>query len=236
MVKWTVEETDKCKELLQNGSTYKEISKILNKTSKSIKLRMNRLGLSYRTFNIKLPNVVKFCECCGEKIKNSGIRFCSQSCAAKVNNQLYPKRTKIDAISSKKQGKRIRLPKKINKCLNCGENCYKVYCDFTCHKNHQNMELLDNWRSGIDLGFSGKTKQLKPFIRRYLILKSNNKCSKCGWDKIHDITNKCPLEVNHIDGDAENCKEENLEVICPNCHSLTYNFRALNSNSKRIRK
>ena len=27
------------------------------------------------------------------------------------------------------------------------------------------------------------------------------------------------LEVNHIDGDAMNCLRDNLEFICPNCHS-----------------
>lgn len=30
-----------------------------------------------------------------------------------------------------------------------------------------------------------------------------------------------------------NNKEENLELLCPNCHSLTDNFGALNKNSTR---
>lgn len=39
------------------------------------------------------------------------------------------------------------------------------------------------------------------------------------------------LEVNHIDGNAMNCLFENLEFICPNCHSqdshtsMPYKFR-----------
>lgn len=135
------------------------------------------------------------------------------------------------------------MPKYLNGCC---ENCKKEYvypssargrfCCVQCQMDFQNLILLENWKSGKDLGFSGKTKQLKKYIKRYLHEKAGYKCSKCGWDSIHPVTKKCPLEVNHIDGDAENCKEENLEVICPNCHSLTPNFRKLNSNSKRIRK
>lgn len=234
MVKWTEQESNTAKELLQTGSTYDEISKVLNKTKKSVKLRLNRLGLTYKEFN-KKERIIRICECCGGQIKNAGIRFCSSSCAAKINNSLYPKRTPIDIEQSKIKRKRIRFLKKIEKCISCGENCYKKYCNFSCQQTYQNKLAISNWKAGIDLGYSGKTKQLKPFIRRYLIGKFDNKCSKCGWCEIHPITGKVPIEVNHIDGDAENCKEENLEVICPNCHALTHNFRALNKNSKRDR-
>ena len=51
---------------------------------------------------------------------------------------------------------------------------------------------------------------------------------------MNPTTNKIPLEIHHIDGDYENNKLENLQVLCPNCHSLTPNFKALN-NSERQR-
>lgn len=232
--RWTIEETETAKDLLRSGSTYEEISKVLSKTKKAIKLRMNKLGFTFKEFN-KKERIIRYCECCGEQIKNSGIRFCSSSCAAKINNSLFPKRTPIDVDESKKIGKRIRHPKQVKHCLQCGANCFDMFCNSICHKVYQFETNIKNWKCGVDLGYTGKTKQLKGFIRRYLHEKANFKCSKCGWDKIHPITNKCPLEVNHIDGNAENCKEENLEVICPNCHSLTENFRALNKNSKRDR-
>ena len=56
----------------------------------------------------------------------------------------------------------------------------------------------------------------------------DNKCSSCGWNQINPFTNKIPLEIDHIDGNCENTKPENLRVLCPNCHSLTSTFRALN--------
>ncbi|MFW5895280.1 MAG: HNH endonuclease [archaeon] len=37
------------------------------------------------------------------------------------------------------------------------------------------------------------------------------------------------LEIEHIDGNAKNNREENLDLICPNCHSLTSTYKALNS-------
>jgi 5-methylcytosine-specific restriction endonuclease McrA len=33
------------------------------------------------------------------------------------------------------------------------------------------------------------------------------------------------LEVHHIDGDRTNNSLENLQLLCPNCHSYTTNFR-----------
>lgn len=54
-----------------------------------------------------------------------------------------------------------------------------------------------------------------------------------GWGEINPITNESPLHVHHIDGDATNNSEENLQLLCPNCHSLTENFGRLNSNCTR---
>lgn len=34
-----------------------------------------------------------------------------------------------------------------------------------------------------------------------------------------------PLDLHHIDGNNKNNKIDNLQVLCPNCHSLTNNFR-----------
>jgi hypothetical protein len=39
--------------------------------------------------------------------------------------------------------------------------------------------------------------------------------------------------LNHIDGNWENCKESNLEVLCPNCHSLTANYKGGNRGHGR---
>ena len=39
---------------------------------------------------------------------------------------------------------------------------------------------------------------------------------------------KIPLEVHHKNGDRTKNNEENLELLCCNCHALTDNWRNRN--------
>lgn len=124
-------------------------------------------------------------------------------------------------------------------CLNCGKSkppANKKYCSINCQHLYQRKEYIKRWHNGEELGYKGKTKQISSHIRNYLLDKYNYACSKCGWNKRHPVDNLPLVEINHIDGNADNCTEDNLEVICPNCHSMTPNFRARNTNSSRVRK
>jgi Zn finger protein HypA/HybF involved in hydrogenase expression len=58
--------------------------------------------------------------------------------------------------------------------------------------------------------------------------KYDNKCARCGWAEINPTSGKIPLEVEHIDGNYKNTTEENLTLLCPNCHALTPTYRSLN--------
>lgn len=70
-----------------------------------------------------------------------------------------------------------------------------------------------------------------------MFMKHNNKCEKCGWGEVNPYTGKIPLQVHHIDGDCTNNSEENLQLLCPNCHSLTETYGGLNKgNSKRTKR
>ena len=49
-----------------------------------------------------------------------------------------------------------------------------------------------------------------------------NKCEKCGitdW-----MGEKLTLQLHHINGDPTDDRIENLQILCPNCHSQTNNF------------
>jgi Zn finger protein HypA/HybF involved in hydrogenase expression len=75
-------------------------------------------------------------------------------------------------------------------------------------------------------------------VRRYLHEKYQSECVKCGWGEINPTTGKTPLEIDHMDGDSENNREQNLRLLCPNCHSLTSTWKALNKgkgSKKRLR-
>ena len=71
---------------------------------------------------------------------------------------------------------------------------------------------------------------------KILFEKYNNKCARCGWGEINLWTGNVPLEVHHVDGDYKNNEESNLELLCPNCHSLTETYKSLNTNGRDGRK
>jgi hypothetical protein len=69
--------------------------------------------------------------------------------------------------------------------------------------------------------------------REYLIYENNNICKSCGLQEWKGF--KIPIEVNHIDGNNTNHSKENLECLCPNCHSITKNWRGRNKTQKRFK-
>ena len=48
------------------------------------------------------------------------------------------------------------------------------------------------------------------------------KCEKCG------LIDSNILELHHINGNSTDNRLENLQILCPNCHSKTDNFRGKN--------
>lgn len=122
----------------------------------------------------------------------------------------------------------------------------KQYCN-SCKKNHMaefakeknttlHVRYIMKWKAGAVDGMSGKCSISKHIIR-YLREKYDNKCCECGWSTLNPYTKKVPLDVEHIDGDYRNNKEENLKLLCPNCHSLTPTYKGANrGNGRKQRK
>jgi len=120
-------------------------------------------------------------------------------------------------------------------CIVCGKPISRgLFCSNECHNKHRDSEKTERWLNGEN--FLRGASQVPNFIRRYLFAKYGNKCQFCGWDKKNEYTNTIPLEIHHIDGDCTNNKIENLQLLCPNCHSLTNTNGSLNKNSKRFHR
>lgn len=49
-----------------------------------------------------------------------------------------------------------------------------------------------------------------------------HRCENCGLDTW--LGEKIPLHLHHVDGNHNNNKLENLQLLCPNCHSMTDNY------------
>ncbi len=59
---------------------------------------------------------------------------------------------------------------------------------------------------------------LKPLIKL-----RGQKCECCGLTEW--LNQPITLEIHHINGDHNDSRLENLQLLCPNCHSYTPNWR-----------
>lgn len=127
----------------------------------------------------------------------------------------------------------------MNTCVTCGNSFEgrptRKYCSNQCQGDERRAEATAQWLRKEIPGHAGTTLLIKRFVRAYMLEKAGHKCSKCGWNTPHPVDKKPPLDINHIDGDASNTWEENLEVLCPNCHALTPNYKNRNRCGKRKR-
>lgn len=214
--------------LIENGLTLKQISKELNCSISTVKRKMNSFGLKSKNYIIKNESVE--CKCCGEiftSLISENRKFCSSSCSSRYNNSIRPK------IEKKEKKKRIRTykEKSIGICQNCKKEIVKKdgrskakYCNSNCQSEYQMNDRIHSKKASFRT------------LKLFLIKTNGEKCMKCGWCEKNPITNKVPIELEHIDGNSENNNLENLELLCPNCHSLTPTYKALNKGKGRHKR
>ena len=133
--------------------------------------------------------------------------------------------------------------KQIHICQNpnCGKefehtrSSKNKFCSIKCQNEYKYKTYIERWKNGEENGLKWEYG-LSTHIRRYLLEKHNCKCEKCGWGEENPYTHTIPLEIHHMDGNYKNNKEENLQVLCPNCHSLTETHKSHNKMGRVGRK
>jgi len=222
-MKWIKELDEKIINLVKNGKSYNEISDEINMSPNSIRNRCFRLNIKSSSYKKDKTKKFYCVECNKEFIdnKDKNRKFCSNSCSAIFNNKTI----------TRKKVTEIKL------CLNCKcelVNKNSKYCSQKCQIEFQTDNLIEKWKNGEIDGNTGINKEgLSVTIRKYIIKKYNNKCSVCGWNEVNIFTGVVPLEVDHIDGNHLNSKEENLRPLCPSCHSLTEFYGGRNKGRGR---
>ena len=148
--------------------------------------------------------------------------FCNHKCSAIFNNIKRGSRQK----ESRQKELRQRGIDPNRKCLMCDKtlNRSEKYCSFKCQKDFRIRKAVLNGTA------SHRTS------KAYLLSLYGEKCMECGWKEINPITKKVPIELEHIDGNSDNNDLSNLKILCPNCHSLTPTFKALNKGNGRHKR
>lgn len=114
----------------------------------------------------------------------------------------------------------------------CGRYVNQVpahFCSLRCFQIVRQQKILERFKRGRIC----TPYQLPRAVREYLIEKAGERCCRCGWAERNPVTNRVPLEIEHLDGDWRNSTESNLSVLCPSCHALTPSFRGLNRGRGR---
>jgi len=78
-------------------------------------------------------------------------------------------------------------------------------------------------------GIKITSHRLKQRLIRENIFK--HKCYICNIDEW--MGKPIPLELDHINGDHDDNRLENLRIICPNCHAQTDTYRSKNRRDKK---
>lgn len=117
------------------------------------------------------------------------------------------------------------------KCLNCGKPCVNKYCCNKCIWDKKHKDYIKRWKKGEETGLRSESVSLH--IKKYLYNKRGKKCEKCGWCILNIYTLKIPLHFHHLDNDWRNNSEDNLQILCPNCHSLTEKYGSRNKGNGR---
>lgn len=139
------------------------------------------------------------------KKSKSGRVFCNRNCSASFNN---------------------RMSTVEKRCLFCNSplpKTAKKYCNPTCQANYKAVIFGEKWKKH---GQKILTKTVKKyglvggFARRYVFIVNDFKCSRCDWTHDFGDGSLPPLHCAHRDGNWENNDFDNIELLCPNCHSI----------------
>ena len=127
--------------------------------------------------------------------------------------------------------RRIKNNDLIDYCLNCGNNLGKPRRRNKRRKFCNNDKCQHDYarKKAIENGIAGNSS-----TKRYLIDLFGHKCMKC--NNTEWLDKPITLDLHHKDGNWNDNSPENTELLCPNCHSYTDNYKSKNKGNGRGKK
>lgn len=172
---------------------------------------------------------LKRCKFCGKEVEVPAYRaktfkYCSRRCLGKASCMPHELICPVCGKSF------TCISSRANKAKYCSRKCYYkamhlmgsvvMYCktcgkEFRTSPSHKRIFCCKECKAQHYHNKPCKTfKAIRDrFKKRGLI----NACSECGYSLHPEI-----LGIHHIDGNHDNNTLSNLQVLCPNCHSLKH--------------
>ncbi len=136
-------------------------------------------------------------------------RFCTSACARSFSTS-----KNLDEINSKRSAALVGRSLRVGSTWN----------EYSAEKHRATFAA-----KYADLPF----EELSIDKKRNRVLEYQNFCcSKCGISEWNGIA--LTLEMDHINGDNADNRRENLECLCPNCHSQTPTWRGRNKSKYKL--
>lgn len=163
------------------------------------------------------------CEACSNEHSGSfgSGRFCSVKCARGFSTKA--KRAEINV----RVGVKLR---KIKLCKDCGQQYFKPK-SWTKRRCPGCVSVKPSLPKivGREL-HECKTDRSR---KKWLIAKYGHQCWGCSGTMWRD--QPIPIEIDHISGNSDDNSEENLRLLCCNCHAQTPTYKSKNRASYQRR-
>jgi hypothetical protein len=174
-------------------------------------MHMAQADRTITRMNVRRPRICSI-PGCGNPVKIGAFKYCSIRCSHVAQKKDYIRRSSVDSSAARLDG------------CKCSPLDYARGHTYRCKV--EAFFLRGGVHGYVESHFLARA------LRDYY----GERCLRCGWSRRHPKTGRVPVEVEHIDGDWENNRLTNLTLLCPNCHSLTPTFRALNRGRGRLHR